>query len=213
MTVLLLDDRWPSLIPLEAFGRLGGRLEFTDEVPVNVRWNIDRLVSPEGPGVLVSTDGFDPKVLIRVRAGEEVIVAESRRDPVRHAVRAMERACSIGEWESAQTHRSLLPYLAEEAQEFADQVVAWEVDGDDQALLRELGDVLLQVLFHAEIASRRSAFDFADVAASFVGKLQLRAPYLFDGTDRMVPVEEQERLWALGKAQEKARGNEIPPGP
>ena len=103
--------------------------------------------------------------------------------------------------------------LAEEAQEFADQVVAWETDGDDQALLRELGDVLLQVLFHAEIASRRSAFDFADVAASFVGKLQLRSPYLFDGTDRMVPVEEQERLWALGKAQEKARGNEIPPGP
>ena len=44
MTVLLLDDRWPTLIPLEAFGRLGGPLEFTDEVPVGVRWNIDKLV-------------------------------------------------------------------------------------------------------------------------------------------------------------------------
>ncbi|HJD78914.1 XTP/dITP diphosphohydrolase [Corynebacterium pollutisoli] len=202
MTVLLLDDRWPSLIPLEAYGRLGGRLEFTDEVPVTVRWNIDRLVAAEGPGVLVSTDDLDPRVRARVDAGEEVIVAESRRDPVRVAVRAMERACSIGEWEASQTHRSLLPYLAEEAQEFADQVVVWEGDGDDQALLKELGDVLLQVLFHAEIASRRAAFDFGDVAGSFVDKLRSRSPYLFDGTTRVVAVEEQERLWALGKSRE-----------
>lgn len=202
MTVLLLDDRWPSLIPLEAYGRLGGRLEFTDEVPVTVRWNIDRLVAAEGPGVLVSTDDLDPRVRARVDAGEEVIVAESRRDPVRVAVRAMERACSIGEWEASQTHRSLLPYLAEEAQEFADQVVEWEGDGDDQALLKELGDVLLQVLFHAEIASRRAAFDFGDVAGSFVDKLRSRSPYLFDGTTRVVAVEEQERLWALGKSRE-----------
>lgn len=202
MTVLLLDDRWPSLIPLEAYGRMGGRLEFTDEVPVTVRWNIDRLVAAEGPGVLVSTDDLDPRVRARVDAGEEVIVAESRRDPVRVAVRAMERACSIGEWEASQTHRSLLPYLAEEAQEFADQVVVWEGDGDDQALLKELGDVLLQVLFHAEIASRRAAFDFGDVAGSFVDKLRSRSPYLFDGTTRVVAVEEQERLWALGKSRE-----------
>ena len=202
MTVLLLDDRWPSLIPLEAYARLGGRLEFTDEVPVTVRWNIDRLVAAEGPGVLVSTDDLDPRVRARVDAGEEVIVAESRRDPVRVAVRAMERACSIGEWEASQTHRSLLPYLAEEAQEFADQVVVWEGDGDDQALLKELGDVLLQVLFHAEIASRRAAFDFGDVAGSFVDKLRSRSPYLFDGTTRVVAVEEQERLWALGKSRE-----------
>lgn len=202
MTVLLLDDRWPSLIPLEAYGRLGGRLEFTDEVPVAVRWNIDRLVAAEGPGVLVSTDDLDPRVRARVDAGEEVIVAESRRDPVRVAVRAMGRACSIGEWEASQTHRSLLPYLAEEAQEFADQVVEWERDADDEALLRELGDVLLQVLFHAEIASRRAAFDFGDVATSFVDKLRSRSPYLFDGTTRVVAVEEQERLWALGKSRE-----------
>ncbi|MDO5668533.1 MAG: MazG nucleotide pyrophosphohydrolase domain-containing protein [Corynebacterium sp.] len=202
MTVLLLDDRWPDLIPLEAFGRLGGRVEFTDEVPVKVRWNIDTLVAAEGPGVLVTTNYFDPRVRARVSMGEEVIAASSRRDPIRHAVLAMERACSIGEWEASQTHRSLLPYLAEEAQEFADQVLTWERDGDEQALLRELGDVLLQVLFHAELASRRSAFDFADVAGSFVDKLRSRSPYLFDGTTGVVPVEEQERLWAIGKARE-----------
>lgn len=212
MTVLLLDDRWPTLIPIEVHGRLGGPVEFTEEVPVRVRWNFHDLVAPEGPGVLVSTNELDPQVRSRVDAGEALIVAESRRDPVHEAVRAMERACSVGEWEAAQDHRSLLPYLAEEAQEFADQVVAWERDGDERALLGELGDVLLQVLFHAEIAARRGAFDFHDVAGSFVAKLRSRSPYLFDGTRRVVPVEEQERLWAMGKAREKDLGQELPPG-
>lgn len=207
MTVLLLDDRWPSLIPIEAYGRLGGPVEFTEEVPVRVRWNFQDLVAAEGPGVLVSTNGSDPRVLSRLRAGEPVIAAESRRDPVREAVQAMTRACSVGEWEAAQTHRSLLPYLAEEAQEFADQVIEWERDGDERALLGELGDVLLQVLFHAELAARRGAFDFGEVARSFVDKLRSRSPYLFDGTGTgaVVPVEEQERLWALGKARERGR--------
>ena len=208
MTVLLLDDRWPSLIPLEAHGRLGGPVEFTEEVPVRVRWNFQDLVAAQGPGVLVSTNEADPRVRSRVRAGEPLIVAESRREPVHQAVRAMTRACSMGEWEAAQTHRSLLPYLAEEAQEFADQVVAWEQDGDERALLGELGDVLLQVLFHAEIAARRGAFDFQAVAESFVDKLRSRSPYLFDGSAGVVPAQEQERLWAKGKARER----QIPPG-
>lgn len=208
MTVLLLDDRWPNLIPLEAHGRLGGPVEFTEEVPVRVRWSLGDFIPAQGPGVLVSTDETNPRVRARVRAGEPVIVAESRRDPVRTAVRVMGHACSMGEWEAAQTHRSLLPYLAEEAQEFADQVVAWEQDGDEQALRQELGDVLLQVLFHAELAARRGAFDFGDVAQSFVAKLRSRSPYLFDGSRGVVPVEEQERLWAQGKAREK----QLPPG-
>lgn len=210
MTVLLLDDRWPTLIPLEAHGRLGGPVSFTQEVPVQVRADLAELVAPEGTGVLVSTNEFDPQVVSRIDAGELLIVAESRRDPVREAVQAMERACSVGQWEAAQTHRSLLPYLAEESQEFADQVAEWELDGDEQALLKELGDVLLQVLFHAEIAARRGAFDFGEVARSFVAKLRSRSPYLFDGSTRVVSVAEQERLWAQGKAREKAA--EIPPG-
>jgi len=208
MTVLLLDDRWPSLIPMEAHGRLAGPVSFTDEIPVRVRWNFDSFVAPEGPGVLVSTNEDDPQVVRRIVAGEPVIEAESRRDPLRQAVRVMSRARSIGEWESVQTHRSLLPFLAEESQEFADAVVEWEVDGDEVKLRTELGDVLLQVLFHAELASRRGAFDFADVADSFVTKLRSRAPYLFDGTTRMVSEAEQHRLWQMGKARE----NQLPPG-
>ena len=50
-----------------------------------------------------------------------------------------------------------------------------------------------------ELAARRGEFDFNDVAASFVAKLAKRAPYLFDGTNDIVPLEEQERLWELGK--------------
>ncbi|GAB2505306.1 Nucleoside triphosphate pyrophosphohydrolase [Corynebacterium atrinae] len=205
MTVLLLDARWPTLIPLQAVGRLSGPVSFTDEVPISVRWDFDTLLVDGTEGVLVSTNEQDPQVQKLVKAGHVVISAASRVDPVGEAVEVMARAYSVGEWEASQTHRSLLPYLAEEAEEFAEAVGDWEQDGDDQALLSELGDLLLQVLFHAEIASRRGAFDFGDVAGSFVDKLRVRSPYLFDGTTSQVPIEEQERLWEVGKAQSKTR--------
>ncbi|AGF71974.1 MazG nucleotide pyrophosphohydrolase domain-containing protein [Corynebacterium halotolerans] len=203
MTVLLLDDRWPSMIPLEAYGRLAGPVAYTDEVPVNVRWNFGDLVRPDGPGVLVSTNERDPRVVERVDAGDDVIAAPSRKDPVRDALHAMTRARSMGEWEASQTHESLLPYLTEETGEFAQAVGEWGETGDEAQLCRELGDVLLQVFFHAELASRRGAFDFSDVAGSFVAKLRSRAPYLFDGSTGMVSEQEQERLWREGKARER----------
>lgn len=202
MTVLLLDDRWPSQIPLAAHGRLGGPVTCTDEVPYSVCRHLRRLVPAEGAGVLVSTDARDPRVQARVDAGEPVIEAASRNDPVRRAVEAMSRARVMGEWEAGQTHRSLLPYLAEETQEFSEAVHDWERDGREQPLLSELGDVLLQVLFHAEIAARRGAFDLGDVAESFLAKLRSRSPYLFDGSTGMVGAQEQERLWQEGKGRE-----------
>ncbi|MDR7328907.1 MazG nucleotide pyrophosphohydrolase domain-containing protein [Corynebacterium guangdongense] len=203
MTVLILDDRWPTLIPLEAHGRIENPVTFTGEVPISVRWNFDSLISGEdvtGRGTLVTTDPDDPEVLARAGRGEHVIEAQSRRDPVRRSVEVMRRAVSLGEWEAGQTHESLLPYLEEEAAEFAEAVRS---GAGDTELRRELGDVYLQILFHAEIASRRGAFDFADVAQSFVDKLRSRAPYLFDGTTLPVGVDEQNRLWAEGKQAEK----------
>ena len=203
MTVLILDDRWPTLIPLEAHGRIENPVTFTGEVPISVRWNFDSLISGEdvtGRGTLVTTDPDDPEVLARAGRGEHVIEAQSRRDPVRRSVEVMRRAVSLGEWEAGQTHESLLPYLEEEAAEFAEAVRSGAGDAE---LRRELGDVYLQILFHAEIASRRGAFDFADVAQSFVDKLRSRAPYLFDGTTLPVGVDEQNRLWAEGKQAEK----------
>ena len=56
----------------------------------------------------------------------------------------------------------------------------------------------------AEIAARRGAFTLDDVAQAFVTKMRSRAPYLFDGTEDVVGVEEQERLWVEGKARENA---------
>lgn len=204
MTVLLLDARWPTLIPVDALAGLTGPVSYTDEVSVSVRWHLGDLISGEvGNGVLVSTDDSDPQVSDRVAAGERVIEVVSRQDPVAQAVTVMSRASSIGEWEATQTHRTLLPYLKEEALEFAEAVGHWENGAGEQQLLKELGDVLLQVLFHAEIAARRGAFDFGDVAASFVAKMRSRSPYLFDGTTEMVDVDEQNRLWAEGKRNEK----------
>lgn len=121
------------------------------------------------------------------------------------AQQVMRRALDIGEWERSMTHSSLLPYLREEVAEFAEAVEKWEAEGDEEQLLAELSDVFLQVLFHAELACRRGAFDLDNVAAAFVSKMRSRAPYLFEEGDRIVPIAEQERLWQEGKAREKAQ--------
>lgn len=117
----------------------------------------------------------------------------------------MARALEIGEWERSMTHHTLISYLREEVDEFTEAVAAWEDGAAENDLLAELSDVLLQVLFHAELARRRGAFDFNDVAEAFVNKMRSRAPYLFEKGDSIVPIAEQERLWQEGKAREKAQ--------
>jgi uncharacterized protein YabN with tetrapyrrole methylase and pyrophosphatase domain len=85
------------------------------------------------------------------------------------------------EWDAAQTHQSLRPYLVEEAAEVDDAIAG----GDDATLRDELGDVLLQVLFHAVIAEERGAFDVQDVAGALVSKMRARHPHLYgDGVKR-----------------------------
>jgi len=78
-------------------------------------------------------------------------------------------------WDKAQTHASLRPYLNEEMHELDDALLA----GDDAAMCGELGDVLLQVLFHAIIAEERGAFTVHDVAGSLVHKMVKRHPWLY----------------------------------
>lgn len=79
------------------------------------------------------------------------------------------------DWDAAQTHESLRPYLIEEAHEVDDAIRA----GDDQKLREELGDLLLQVLFHSVVAEERGAFSAADVAEAFVVKMKGRHPHLY----------------------------------
>lgn len=150
----------------------------------------------------MSTDPENAEVQQRIDAGETVYRADSLQDSVADARRAMVRALEIGEWESTRTHENLLPYLHEESKEFEQAVERWGETGDEDALRDELADILLQVLFHAELAGRRGAFTLDDVAESLVNKLRRRAPYLFDGTEVMVSVEEQNRLWEAAKQTE-----------
>jgi MazG family protein len=79
------------------------------------------------------------------------------------------------EWDAAQTHESLRPYLIEEAHEL-DDAIRLE---NDKLLREELGDVLLQVLFHSVLAEERDAFTFADVAEALITKMKARHPHLY----------------------------------
>ncbi|MGH7664985.1 MAG: nucleoside triphosphate pyrophosphohydrolase [Gemmatimonadaceae bacterium] len=84
------------------------------------------------------------------------------------------------EWDAAQSHESLRPYLIEEAHELDEAIRS----RDDSRMREELGDLLLQVLFHATIAEERDAFDIHDVAGALIGKLRQRHPHLYEDGER-----------------------------
>ncbi|GGB48122.1 nucleoside triphosphate pyrophosphohydrolase [Flexivirga endophytica] len=107
-------------------------------------------------------------------------------------------------WDAEQTHRSLAKYLLEEAHE---TVEAIETD-DAEHIAEELGDVLLQVLFHARIAADEDpGYDIDDVAAGLVEKLIRRHPHVFADGAASTP-EEVEQSWEQIKAAEKTDRDE-----
>lgn len=79
------------------------------------------------------------------------------------------------EWDAAQTHESLRPYLIEESLELDDALR----QGDSPLMREELGDLLLQVLFHSVIAEERGEFDVRDVARGLIAKMRARHPHLY----------------------------------
>ncbi|MFN7065313.1 MAG: nucleoside triphosphate pyrophosphohydrolase [Aquificaceae bacterium] len=93
--------------------------------------------------------------------------------PFEELLRIMEDLRSKCPWDKAQTHESLKGYLIEEAYELLDAI------GDDNKLKEELGDLLLQVVFHAQIAKERGAFDIWDVIRELNKKLVERHPHVF----------------------------------
>ena len=194
MTVVLLDPRWPSLIPAQARGRILSPVTFHWEVPVSLRWNFDALIDGEDPtglGTHITLDENDDAIQDR-----EVIRAESLDDPIWQARKLMARARRVGQWEASQTHESLVPFLEEEVQEFIDAVRS----GDSAEMKKELSDVFLQVLFHSEVAP---TFDLDDVAQAFIDKMMSRSPYLTDPDVEWVDVNTQDRLWQEGKNRER----------
>jgi XTP/dITP diphosphohydrolase len=125
-------------------------------------------------------------------------------DPLRRLVAVMDRLRSPGgcPWDAEQTHASLVPYVLEEAYE-----VAEAVEGGDRAHLREeLGDLLLQVVFHARIAEEDpdEPFDVDDVAADLVAKLVRRHPHVFADA-RVADADGVNRQWDAIKRAEKQR--------
>lgn len=103
-------------------------------------------------------------------------------------------------WDLEQDHQTLLRYLVEETYELVDAI---ERD-DDVDLAEELGDVLLQVVFHARIAADRRAFGIDDVARTITEKLVRRHPHVFADGDASTP-DEVQRNWDELKAEEKDR--------
>ena len=111
-------------------------------------------------------------------------------------------------WDLEQNFRTIAPYTIEEAYEVADAIAR-----DDLAGLKdELGDLLLQVTFHARMAQEQGAFDFADVVETITTKLIRRHPHVFADADGKT-AHAVEGLWERIKAEEKAeRGEEAANG-
>jgi XTP/dITP diphosphohydrolase len=129
--------------------------------------------------------------------------------PLDRAVEVMDRLRSPGgcPWDAAQTHESLTRYLLEEAYE-----VIEAIETGDQALLREeLGDLLLQVLFHARIAREGAAgdgFGIDEVAGDLVDKLVRRHPHVFAGAEAG-SADQLNETWERQKVAEKGRTSAV----
>lgn len=122
--------------------------------------------------------------------------------PLDDAVAVMDRLRSEGgcPWDREQTHGSLIRYLVEECYELVQAIE----DGDVDAMREELGDVLLQVLFHSRIAAESEGFDIHDVASGLVDKLVRRHPYVFGDEPELLTAGEQQARWDELKKAEHA---------
>jgi XTP/dITP diphosphohydrolase len=106
-------------------------------------------------------------------------------------------------WKAEQTHRSLARYLLEETHETLEAIDT----GDDAHLREELGDLLLQVYFHAVVAEERGAFTIDDVARDITAKMHRRNPHVFGDPDADHPQDAAgvNEAWEAIKATEKQR--------
>ncbi len=102
-------------------------------------------------------------------------------------------------WDREQDHRSLRFHAVEEVYELIDAIEA----GDDHEMLEELGDLLLQVVFHCQLARERGVFDFEQVARNITEKLLRRHPHVF-GDVKVKDVDEVWANWEQIKRAEKA---------
>lgn len=114
-------------------------------------------------------------------------VMQALRDPI--------KGCP---WDREQTSQSLIPYTLEETYEVVDAIES----GDSEELKNELGDLLFQIVFYAQIASEQGQFDFADIADAIAGKLIRRHPHVF-ADEKISDAASQTIAWEQHKQQER----------
>ncbi len=116
----------------------------------------------------------------------------------------MQRLRADCPWDAQQTHRSLVQHLIEETAEVVEAIETEPISDVD--LCEELGDLLMQVYFHAEIARTERRFDIEDVARGICDKLVARHPWVFDRADRP---EDLAGVWEQAKQSEKRRSSAL----
>ena len=194
-TVVVLPEHGPAVIPAAALPAIRAADRVHADATVS-----DEVAAQLGAVRLSEDDPVEPEVLFTTGAVPGVPGAA-----LLDAVAVMDRLRSPGgcPWDAEQTHESLLQYLVEECYELYQAIE----DGDRAAVREELGDVLLQVLFHARVAEPEFAID--DVAADLVAKLVGRHPHVFAGTERIDTAERQEHRWEELKRAEKQRESSV----
>jgi tetrapyrrole methylase family protein/MazG family protein len=107
-------------------------------------------------------------------------------------------------WDREQTHESLKPYVVEEAYELVDAIEG----GQNGQIKEELGDLLLQIVFHSQLGSERGRFDFDDVIRGITEKLLRRHPHVF-GDEKAADGEEALKNWERIKAETEGRKEKV----
>ena len=134
--------------------------------------------------------------------------------PLLEFLEVMRRLRAECSWKAGQTHRSLARYLLEETHETLEAIDTGDRTGDWAHLREELGDLLLQVYFHAVIAEEAGEFTIDDVAADITAKMHRRNPHVFGSAPGGSP-EQINEAWEAIKATEKRRTSVtdgLPPG-
>jgi len=210
--VVTLSHRLGAVLPAAAACRLreGAPVYADTDMPAELAKLCGALAVGEAvQGLLLTMDAGTGAAARWVAAGATVLVTpEPAGAALLDAVAVMDRLRSPGgcPWDAEQTHQSLMPYLIEEAYELYQALE----DGDLQALREELGDVLLQVLFHARVAQEQpGGFDIDAVAADLVAKLVARHPHVFAGSEQVHTAAEQQDRWEQLKRTEKRRESSV----
>ncbi|MFD4641925.1 MazG family protein [Lentzea sp. NPDC058436] len=210
ITVVVLSERLGAVLPAAALPalRTAEAVYAGEGVPPEF-WSS---LGVDGPAPADVPDG---SVVITTSAGEYpdahvITTPEPLGAALLDAAAVMDRLRSPGgcPWDAEQTHDSLRQYLVEETFELLEAIE----DGDRAAMREELGDVLLQVLFHARVAAEDAddPFDINAVASELVAKLVGRHPHVFEGNDPAVhDATSQQHRWEELKQAEKQRESSV----